>query len=139
MLPLTVDPASTTAPFEQVRTQLAALVAQGALAPGTRLPTVRQLATDLGLAANTVARAYRELEADGVVATYGRRGTFVRSAVLDAGSAVAEAGSRTRDGAGAATADRARAAAEAYVASVRTLGRGVTEATRLVELAWGHG
>jgi DNA-binding transcriptional regulator YhcF (GntR family) len=135
MLPLTVDPASTTAPFEQVRTQLAALVAQGDLAPGTKLPTVRQLAADLGLAANTVARAYRELEADGVLATYGRRGTFVRSAVLDAGSAVAEAD----NAAGADTADRARAAAEAYVASVRTLGLGVSEATRLVELAWAHG
>ena len=134
MLPIRVDPASTTAPFEQVRTQLAALVAQGELAPGTKLPTVRQLATDLGLAATTVARAYRELEADGVLATYGRRGTFVRSAVLDAGSAVE--GGRA---AGADTADRARAAAEAYVASVRTLGLGVSEATRLVELAWAHG
>jgi DNA-binding transcriptional regulator YhcF (GntR family) len=134
MLPLTVDPASTTAPFEQVRTQLATLVAQGDLAPGTKLPTVRQLATDLGLAANTVARAYRELEADGVLATYGRRGTFVRSAVLDAGSAVAEAD----NAAGTDTADRARAAAEAYVASVRTLGLGVSEATRLVELAWAR-
>jgi DNA-binding transcriptional regulator YhcF (GntR family) len=149
MLPLTVDPASTTAPFEQVRTQLATLVAQGDLAPGTKLPTVRQLAADLGLAANTVARAYRELEADGVLATYGRRGTFVRSAVLDAGSAVAEAGSAVAEAgsavveagsaAGADTADRARASAEAYVASVRTLGLGVSEATRLVELAWAHG
>jgi GntR family transcriptional regulator len=155
MLPLTVDPASTTAPFEQVRTQLATLVAQGDLAPGTKLPTVRQLAADLGLAANTVARAYRELEADGVLATYGRRGTFVRSAVLDAGSAVAEAGSAVAEAgsavaeagsavveagsaAGADTADRARASAEAYVASVRTLGLGVSEATRLVELAWAR-
>jgi DNA-binding transcriptional regulator YhcF (GntR family) len=141
MLPLTVDPASTTAPFEQVRTQLATLVAQGDLAPGTKLPTVRQLAADLGLAANTVARAYRELEADGVLATYGRRGTFVRSAVLDAGSAVAEAGSAVVEAgsaAGADTADRARASAEAYVASVRTLGLGVSEATRLVELAWAR-
>jgi GntR family transcriptional regulator len=149
MLPLTVDPASTTAPYEQVRTQLATLVAQGDLAPGTKLPTVRQLAADLGLAANTVARAYRELETDGVLATYGRRGTFVRSAVLDAGSAVAEAGSAVAEAgsavveagsaAGADTADRARASAEAYVASVRTLGLGVSEATRLVELAWAHG
>jgi len=138
MLPLTVDPASTTAPFEQVRTQLAALVAQGELAPGTKLPTVRQLATDLGLAATTVARAYRELEADGVLATYGRRGTFVRSAVLDAGSA-GSAGMEAGSAAGADTADRARAAAEAYVASVRALGLGVSEATRLVELAWAHG
>src|SRR4051794_26431993 len=129
MLPLRVDPASTTAPFEQVRTQVAALVAQGDLPPGTRLPTVRQLATDLGLAVNTVARAYRELEADGVVATYGRKGTFVRSEVVDAAP---------DDASGRQARDRARSAAEAYVASVRALGLDVTEATRLVELAWAH-
>ena len=105
-------------------------MAQGDLAPGTRLPTVRQLAADLGLAVNTVARAYRELEADGVLATYGRKGTFVRSAVVDA----APDASSGRD-----ARDRARSAAEAYVASVRALGLGVTEATRLVELAWAHG
>ena len=130
MLPIRVDPASTTAPFEQVRTQVAALVAQGDLAPGTRLPTVRQLATDLGLAVNTVARAYRELEADGVVATYGRKGSFVRSEVVDA---TPDASSGREAG------DRARSAAEAYVASVRALGLDVAEATRLVELAWAHG
>ena len=113
MLPLTVDPASPTAPFEQVRTQVAALVAQGDLAPGTRLPTVRQLAADLGLAANTVARAYRELEADGVLATYGRKGTFVRSAVVDAGH-------RTPPPGAARPGTAARPAAEAYVASVRS-------------------
>ena len=69
-------------PFEQLRTRIAALAASGELPAGTRLATVRQLATDLGLATNTVARAYRELEADGVVATEGRRGTFVSSDVL---------------------------------------------------------
>jgi len=127
MLPVTVDPASGTPPFEQLRRQVAAMVAQGTLAPGSRMPTVRQLAADLGLAANTVARAYRELEADGVIATHGRKGTFVRSAVVDHG-----ASSDTSIG------ERARAAAEAYVASVRALGLGVTEATRLVELAWSR-
>ena len=131
MLPIRVDPASTTAPFEQVRTQVAALVAQGDLAPGTRLPTVRQLAADLGLAVNTVARAYRELEADGVVATYGRKGSFVRSEVVDASGPDASSGREAGD--------RARSAAEAYVASVRALGLDVAEATRLVELAWAHG
>jgi DNA-binding transcriptional regulator YhcF (GntR family) len=128
MLPLTVDPSSAAPPFEQVRTQVATLVAEGALTPGTKLPTVRQLAADLGLAANTVARAYRELEADGVIATYGRRGTFVRSSVVDPGAS-----------SDADTRDRARSAADAYVASVRALGLGVTEATRLVELAWARG
>ena len=49
----------------------------GRLAPGTRLPTVRDLAARLGLAVNTVARAYRELETAGIVETHGRQGTFV--------------------------------------------------------------
>ena len=82
-LDLTIDAHCATAPFEQVRLQIAAAVAAGQLSPGTKLPTVRQLAADLGLAANTVARAYRELETDAVIATHGRRGTFVRSEVLD--------------------------------------------------------
>ena len=68
VLRLTIDPEATTAPYEQVRTQIAAAVAEGQLDAGTRLPTVRRLAADLGLAANTVARAYRELEADAVIA-----------------------------------------------------------------------
>ena len=58
---------------------MARRAASGDLPAGTRLPTVRALAADLGLAANTVARAYRELESDGVVVTEGRRGTFVAS------------------------------------------------------------
>jgi DNA-binding transcriptional regulator YhcF (GntR family) len=127
MLPLTVDPASGTPPFEQLRRQVAAMVAEGTLSPGSRMPTVRRLAADLGLAANTVARAYRELETDGVIATHGRNGTFVSSAVIDHDTSP----DRT-------TGERARAAADAYVASVRALGLGVTEATRLVELAWSR-
>jgi DNA-binding transcriptional regulator YhcF (GntR family) len=127
MLPVTVDPASGTPPFEQLRRQVAAMVAEGTLSPGSRMPTVRRLAADLGLAANTVARAYRELETDGVIATHGRKGTFVRSAVVDN-----DTSSDTTTG------ERARAAAEAYVASVRALGLGVTEATRLVELVWSR-
>lgn len=74
---LTVDPLSPVAPYEQVRLQITALADDGALPPGTRLPTVRSLAQTLGLAANTVARAYRELEGAGVVETRGRQGTFV--------------------------------------------------------------
>ncbi|WP_370248922.1 GntR family transcriptional regulator [Nocardioides sp.] len=73
------DPASDVAPFEQLRAQIAARVAAGELPAGTRLPAVRALAADLGLAAGTVARAYKELEADGVVETRGRHGTVVRA------------------------------------------------------------
>jgi len=76
---LQVDPRSPVPPFEQIRTQVTEHVRAGTLAPGTRLPTVRRLAEDLGLATNTVARAYRELERGGVVVTRGRHGTFVEA------------------------------------------------------------
>jgi len=76
---LEVDPKSATPPFEQLRTQVRDLVTSGELAPGTRLPTVRRLAGDLDLAPNTVARAYRELETDGIIETRGRHGSFVAS------------------------------------------------------------
>lgn len=74
-----IDPSSPVPPFEQVRAQIAAGVADRRIVTGTRLPTVRQLAQHLGLAVNTVARAYRELEIAGVVETRGRAGTFVTS------------------------------------------------------------
>ena len=74
---ISYDPRSPVPPYEQVRAQLARQVQAGDLPPGTRLPTVRRLAGDLGLAVNTVARAYRELEQAGLVATGGRNGTVV--------------------------------------------------------------
>ena len=74
---ISFDPRSPIPPYEQVRAQLARQVQSGELAPGTRLPSVRRLAGDLGLAVNTVARAYRELEQAGLVATRGRNGTVV--------------------------------------------------------------
>ena len=74
---LEIDPASAVPPYEQVRGQLAGMIGDGRLAVGTRLPPVRQFATELGLAVNTVARAYRELEAAGLLETRGRHGTFV--------------------------------------------------------------
>jgi DNA-binding transcriptional regulator YhcF (GntR family) len=75
-----VDPTSPIPPYEQVRSQIAALARAGELPAGSRLPTVRQLAGDLGLAVNTVARAYRELEQAELVQTRGRHGTFVTAA-----------------------------------------------------------
>ncbi|QIJ61831.1 GntR family transcriptional regulator [Streptomyces sp. JB150] len=67
-------------PYEQVRAQISAQARSGELPVGYRLPTVRGLAESLGLAANTVAKAYRALEADGVIETRGRNGTFVAAA-----------------------------------------------------------
>lgn len=74
---LHVDPDSWVPPFEQLRTQIADQVCSGRMPAGHRLPPVRRLAADLGLAPNTVARAYRELEHTGVVDARGSRGTFV--------------------------------------------------------------
>jgi DNA-binding transcriptional regulator YhcF (GntR family) len=72
-----IDSQSSTPAFEQLRVQLLARIHAGELASGSRLPTVRRLAEDLGLAPNTVARCYRELEQAGVIETHGRNGTIV--------------------------------------------------------------
>ncbi|MDO9396411.1 MAG: GntR family transcriptional regulator [Herbiconiux sp.] len=72
-----IDAESSIAPFEQLRTGIRDAIASGALAPGVRLPTVRSLADELGLAVNTVAKAYRALEADALIETRGRLGSFV--------------------------------------------------------------
>ncbi len=98
-LRITVDPESASAPFEQVRAQIAARARDGDLPVGYRMPTVRGLADDLGLAVNTVAKAYRALEGDGVIETRGRHGTFI--------AAAADAASRQAAAAAAAYAQRA--------------------------------
>ncbi len=72
-----LDPRSAVPPFEQVRQQIAELIRAGVLRPDERLPAVRQLAGDLGLAAGTVARAYQELESAGLVTTGRGAGTRV--------------------------------------------------------------
>lgn len=74
---ITVDVTSGVPPYEQIRGQVAALIAAGALPAGARLPTVRDLAADLGVAVGTVVRAYRELEAAGLVVSRRRTGTVV--------------------------------------------------------------
>ena len=72
-----VDPASPVPAFEQVRAQLAQMIASGVLPEGHRLPPIRQLAADLALAPGTVARVYRELEHDGLIKSRVRHGTVV--------------------------------------------------------------
>lgn len=109
---IVIRPRDATPPYEQVRSQLAEQINRKVLVAGTRLPTVRRLAADLGLATNTVARAYRELESEGLVETRGRAGTFV------AGSGVEQ---------------EARAAALAYLERVRDLGFSAADSVRLVQ------
>ncbi|MDE2481721.1 MAG: GntR family transcriptional regulator [bacterium] len=74
---LSVDPDLDMAPFQQIADQMREYVERGELRPGDALPTVRQLATDLGVAPNTVARAYADLAQSGWLTSDGRRGTRV--------------------------------------------------------------
>ncbi len=95
-----IDAHSATPPFEQLRLQVLAGITDGSLPAGTRMPTVRALAEQLGLAVNTVARSYRELEAAGVIETRGRGGTVISLSTDAAAHAAQEAAaayaSRTR-------------------------------------------
>jgi DNA-binding transcriptional regulator YhcF (GntR family) len=117
---ISIDQGSSVPPFEQVRAQLAARIGDGRLVAGTRLPTVRRLADDLGLAVNTVARAYRELEGAGLVDTRGRGGTVVTAA-----------GDRSRE--------RLQDAAQRYAALAHDLAVPDDEAVRLVRAALESG
>lgn len=112
-----LDASSDVPPYEQLRAQLASRAASGELPAGTRLPTVRALAADLQLAVNTVAKAYRALESDGVIATEGRRGTFIASTSdVDRGEV--------------------RDAAATYAATARRQGLTLPEAVHLLERSW---
>ncbi len=114
---VTIDSNAAEPPFEQVRRQIAEGASSGTLKPGHKLPPVRTLAADLGLAANTVAKAYRALESDGVIETHGRGGTLIATRRI-----------------GDAQADDA---ATTYASIARRQGLSVDEATRLVEQHWG--
>lgn len=74
---LVLDPNSSVPPYEQIGAQIRLQIATGHLLPGAILPSVRQLAHDLGIAPNTVVRAYSELEREGWVVTSARRGVIV--------------------------------------------------------------
>jgi GntR family transcriptional regulator len=63
--------------YLQIVDQIKHLIAAGRLQPGEQLPTIRQLAVDLGVARNTVAHAYKELNREGVISTWQGRGTLV--------------------------------------------------------------
>jgi DNA-binding transcriptional regulator YhcF (GntR family) len=90
-LRIEVDRSSATPPYEQVVAQVRRAVERGTLAPGTRLPTVRALAERIGLVPNTVAKAYRELEASGHLEGRGRAGTFVADRPRPAGDDLEDA------------------------------------------------
>ena len=76
-LTLVVDTGSAVPPYEQIRVQFLDALRSGRLHAGERLPSIRQLAGDLGLATNTVGRAFKELESEGYIVSRGPLGTFV--------------------------------------------------------------
>jgi len=80
MKQITVDISSAIPVYEQIRAQVAAAIAIGALTQGDRLPSARDLAQDLGIAVGTVQRAFKELEATGIVESKRRTGTTVIAA-----------------------------------------------------------
>lgn len=82
-----VDPSSGTPIYRQIADQVRSAVAAGTLVPGDRLPSVRDLALDLAVNPNTIAKAYQELEHAGVIETPRGKGTFI--AQSHPGSAVA--------------------------------------------------
>jgi DNA-binding transcriptional regulator YhcF (GntR family) len=111
------DPRASKPLFDQLRGQIIDGIRNGRLLPGTRLPTVRELAGQLGMAVNTVARAYRELESAGILETRGRFGTFVaRTDPADAAMATA---------------------AHTYATAAKALGIDKGEALKYVEAAFG--
>jgi len=118
-LKIRVDATSSAPPFEQVRRQVIAAIEDRSLVAGTRLPPVRSLAAELSLAANTVARAYKELEEAGYVETRGRAGTLVK-------------------GTDSAT-SRAAHAARTYAETVGRLGIAPDDALELVRAALADG
>ncbi|MBB5071042.1 GntR family transcriptional regulator [Saccharopolyspora gloriosae] len=115
---LSVDPDSGVSPFEQVRSGIAERINSGALPVGAKLPTVRGLAAEVGIAANTAAKAYRELEQAGLIETRGRAGTFVSAA-------------------GDRSAQRAADAAADYARTTHDLGIPPQEALALARAALG--
>lgn len=139
---LVIDPGSAEPPFAQVRRQLTEQIRGGQLSPGDRLPTVRRLAGDLGIAPNTVARAYRELETEGLIEGRGRAGTFVSAAATGPPE-------RSVDPTQHATAGRpgipdiqdpvllaaARRAADSYARTVRGLGLSPADALALAHIS----
>jgi GntR family transcriptional regulator len=127
-----VDPASDEPPFWQVRRQVSEAIVDGRLSVGTKLPPIRVLADELGLATNTVARAYRELEVAGLVLTRGRLGTVVATDAVASDGLSADA--EQRGGADAAV----RLAAGDYARAARAAGIPDGDAVALVRDALGR-
>lgn len=117
---LTVDPRSGVPMYLQLIEQVKRSVALGVLQTGEQLPTVKQLALDLTINPNTVARAYRDLERESVIETAAGRGSFVRAnGSADSGHSAAN--------------DVARDAIDGAVREAKSLGLNRTDVHHLVQ------
>jgi len=115
---ITVDDGSAVPVFEQIRSGLSDQIRSGELADGQRLPSIRQLAGDLRVAAGTVARAYTELEAAGLIESSRTHGTRVRAdQVLD---------------------DDLRRAAARFIQTARRSSTGLADAVGLIRAEWAR-
>ena len=74
---LNIDPESSVPIYIQIEDSIHSLIAAGQIRPGEQLPTIRELAADIRVNLNTVARAYFELDREGVISTQRGKGTFV--------------------------------------------------------------
>jgi GntR family transcriptional regulator len=74
-----VDPADARPIYRQIADEIKALIARGALREGEALPSVRQVAADLGVNLNTIATAYRELQEEGLITVRHGSGAVVTS------------------------------------------------------------
>ncbi len=119
---LRVDPTRPIPVYEQIREQLVTMISSGALAPGVQLPTIRQLASDLGLAKGTVSKAYEALLHDGAIVSRGRHGTSVAQRPRSLGRAERTA--------------RLESAAQALALTAVHLGFSAEEAGSSLALAW---
>ncbi len=116
---ITLDPNIATAPSAQIQTQISDLIRSGELAPGHRLPAIRQLAADLRTAPGTVAKAYSTLEANGLVESSRARGTRVLAGAAHHGAVLA--------------------ASQDFVTTARARGLGLDEALGAIRRAWAEG
>lgn len=117
---LHIEPGSKAPIYIQVEEQIRSLIAAGQLKPGDQLPTIRELAADLRVNYNTIARVYLDLDRDGIISTQRGRGTFV------AGTPNAEQMARVRRG-------KLQAIVHSALDEARTLGYAPSEIAGVFE------
>ena len=115
---MTIDEDSGIPIWLQLRNRLIYLITSGAFAPGDKLPTMRQLAVDLGINSHTVSRVYQDIERDGYIISQRGRGTFAHDGYLQQEQAAGSA---------------AESLADSFILQCRELGVPREDIAKLVE------